>query len=196
VALGAGTVLVATAQTTQAALAAAVYTACMVAMYGFSALYHRPTWTPQARQRMRRLDHAGIFLMIAGCYTPIARYALGPVDGTTLLTRVWVACGLGILRAVFWAQAPRAVAVAIYITIACMGVPYLPGLAAGLGPLGITLFLGGCAVYIIGAVFYAMRWPDPLPTVFGYHEIYHALVIAASVCHFTLILRLLHQTHP
>jgi hemolysin III len=164
-------------------------------MYGFSALYHRPTWTPYARQWMRRLDHAGIFLMIAGCYTPIALYALGPVDGATLLKQVWLACGLGILQAVFWVQAPRALAVAIYITIACLGVPYLPGLTTGLGTFGITLLLGGAGLYIVGAVIYAMRRPDPLPTVFGYHEIYHVLVIAASVCHFTIILRLLQQAH-
>lgn len=195
VALGAGAVLVATARTTRGALVAAVYAVCMAAMYGFSALYHRPTWTPVTRQWLRRLDHAGIFLMIAGCYTPISLYALGPVDGVVLLQRVWIACLLGIVQSIVWVRAPRPLAVAIYITIACLGVPYVPGLAAGLGPQSIVLFWSGVAMYVLGALIYAMRRPDPLPAVFGYHEIYHVLVIAASVCHFAIILRLLQHAH-
>jgi hemolysin III len=195
IALGAGAVLTAMAPTGQTALVAAVYAICMAAMYGFSALYHRPTWTPAARQWMRRLDHTGIFLMIAGCYTPISLLALGPDVGGRLLTWVWLACLAGMLQAIFWVQAPRAVAVAIYITIASLGVPYLPGLAAGLGTLGVTLLLVGAVFYIVGALIYAMKRPDPLPAVFGYHEIYHLLVITASVCHFVVILRLLQQAH-
>jgi hemolysin III len=195
VAIGAGAVLIATSHSPRIALLAAVYAVCMAAMYGFSALYHRPTWTPNARQWMRRLDHAGIFLMIAGSYTPISLLTLGPEVGGVLLQRVWLACTAGILQSIFWVHAPRALNVAIYITIACLGVPYASGLVAGLGPVGIFLFWAGVALYIIGALIYAARRPDPLPAVFGYHEIYHVLVIAASVCHFTIILRLLQQAH-
>lgn len=183
-ALGAGAVLVALAPP-GARLAGAIYGASLATMLGVSALYHRPTWSPGPRAWMRRLDHAAIFVLVAGTYTPFA-LLLGE-RGPTVLALAWGGAFLGVLQSLFWVQAPRPLVVCLYIALGWAVAVFWPALHAALGvPALFALVLGG-VLYTIGAVVYAARKPDPSPAVFGYHEIFHAFVIAAAVCHFAVV---------
>ena len=189
-AVGAGAVLLAVAEDGRAALAASVYVVTLMALFGVSALYHRIHWNDRARVLMKRLDHATIFVFIAGSYTPICLLALdGPV-GTQLLTWAWIGAGLGVARAVFWPHAPKPVAAALYVLLGWMSLAYFPALAAGLGLAGTVAIAVGGLLFSVGAAVYAFQRPDPLPAVFGYHEVFHALVVAAVACHFVAILRM------
>lgn len=185
--LGAGPMLVAAAHSVQAALAASIYALTLALMFGISALYHLPAWGERMRQVMRRLDHSAIFLVIAGSYTPICLVALGDGVGPMLLAVVWLGALLGVARAVFWSGAPKALAALFYVILGCVVIPFLPRTAAVLSPLANGLLIVGGLLYIVGAVIYATRRPDPLPRIFGYHEVFHALTIVASVCHFIAI---------
>jgi hemolysin III len=187
VALLGGVILVLCARTPRAALAASVYAASLVVLFSVSALYHVPTWTPRARQRMRRLDHASIFLLIAGTYTPVCVLGLPPEAGDRLLMMVWGAAGLGVLQTILWVQAPKPLAAALYVLMGWLLLPYAGAVWHSLGAAGVGLIGLGGLFYTAGAVIYAVRRPDPLPTVFGYHEIFHVLVILASVCHFIAV---------
>ena len=182
----AGLALVLRAPAGSARIAAGVYAVCLVGLLGISAAYHRPTWRPAARAWMRRLDHAAIFLLIAGTYTPFCR-ALAAHDGATVRTVVWCGALAGILQSLLWVAAPRPVSVAIYMALAWCVVPYIPRLYASVGGWPMALLLVGGAVYSAGAVIYARRRPDPVPAVFGYHEVFHALVIVAAALHFTAV---------
>jgi hemolysin III len=186
-ALVAGVVLVVLARGGPAATASAVYAGAMTALFTISAAYHRPTWSPAARQRMRRLDHATIFLMIAGSATPFCALGLAPATAARALTVMWLGAATGILKTVFWPNAPRALNAAVYVALGCILLPHLGALGRTLGPTGLALLLGGGLLYAAGAVVYALRRPDPLPRVFGYHEVFHAMVIAAAVCHFIAV---------
>lgn len=185
--LGAGPMLVAAAANLQAAIAAFVYALTLAAMFGVSALYHRPTWSDRARQFMRRLDHSAIFLVIAGSYTPICLVALKDGVGPLLLGFIWLGAVLGVARAVFWSHAPKALAALFYVLLGCVVLPFLPQTAVALSPLSNGLLVAGGLLYIVGAVIYATRRPDPVPSIFGYHEVFHALVVLASICHFIAI---------
>jgi hemolysin III len=183
-ALGAGAVLVALAPP-GARVAAAVYGVSLATMLGVSALYHRPTWPPGPRVWMRRLDHAAIFVLVAGTYTPFA-LLLGE-RGPTVLA---LACGgalLGILQSLFWVQAPRPLVVCLYVALGWAVAVFWPALHAALGVPALSALVLGGVLHSIGAVVYAARKPDPSPAVFGYHEIFHAFVIAAAVCHFGVV---------
>ena len=188
-ALGAGLTLVGSARSGHTALPLGVYALCMAAMFGISALYHRPDWGPVARLRMRRLDHCGIFLMIAGSYTPVCTLALPAPQGLRLLAAVWIGALAGIAQALLWVQAPKPVTAAIYLSISWLAAWTLPDLWRAIGPAGMALLLGGGLAYSAGAVVYAARRPDPAPRVFGYHEIFHALVVAAAISHYAMIVR-------
>jgi hemolysin III len=190
VALGAGAVLVALAPGRSARLAALVYGLSLVAMYAVSALYHRPTWQPAARARMRRLDHATIFLLIAGTFTPFAVLGLEGRDTTTLLCIAWGGALLGLLQALFWVHAPKPLTALLYLGMGWAISPYFGALRAALGDAPLGLLLAGGVAYSLGALVYALRRPDPFPRTFGYHEVFHALVIVASVCHFAAVLGL------
>ena len=193
VALGAGAVLVALAPV-GAKLATAIYALALVSLFAISALYHRPTWSASARQRMRRLDHASIFLLIAGTYTPFCALGLDAEIGPRLLGIVWAGALAGICQSLFWIQAPKVLVTLIYLVLGWALVPYTPELWRTVGPPGLILIVVGGVLYSVGAVIYALRRPDPLPQVFGYHEIFHALVIAASVCHFAAIIFVVRAT--
>jgi hemolysin III len=183
-ALGAGAVLVALSPA-GARVAAAVYAVSLATMFGVSALYHRPTWSPGPRTWMRRLDHAAIFVLVAGTYTPFA-LLLGD-RGPTLLAIAWGGALLGICQSLFWVKAPRPLVASLYVALGWAVAIFWPALHAVLGvPALCALVLGG-VLYSIGAVVYAARKPDPSPAVFGYHEIFHAFVIAAAVCHFAVV---------
>lgn len=190
VALGAGAVLVALAPSQSARLAALVYGLSLVAMFGVSALYHRPTWSPAARARMRRLDHATIFLLIAGTFTPFAVLGLQGTQTTTLLAIAWGGALLGLLQALFWVHAPKPLTALLYLAMGWAISPYFGELRAALGMPPLLLLLAGGVAYSLGAGVYALRRPDPFPRTFGYHEVFHALVIVASVCHFIAVLGL------
>jgi hemolysin III len=165
-----------------------VYGASLVTLFVVSAAYHRPTWAPRARSWMRRLDHSAIFLLIAGTYTPLC-LLLPPSTGLRLLAGVWAAAALGIVQSIVWVHAPKALVAAVYVALGWAALPVLPAMRAVLGTEAIALLAAGGAAYTIGAVVYAVRRPDPFPRVFGYHEVFHALVIVAAICHFAVVAR-------
>jgi hemolysin III len=188
VALAAWIALAVLAPTGRGRAAALVYGASLFTLFAVSALYHRPTWAPRARAFMRRLDHSAIFVLIAGTYTPFC-LLLGGSAGTRLLALVWGGAALGVAKSVLWVHAPRFVVATLTVALGWMVVPVVPALRALLGGAGIALLIGGGALYTVGAVVYATRRPDPFPRVFGYHEIFHALVIAAAALHFAVAAR-------
>ena len=187
VALAGCAVLFRAAPSPRAMLAAGTYGASIVALFGVSALYHRPTWAAGPRRWLRRLDHAAIFLLIAGTYTPFC-LLIGGRPGLVVLLVVWVGASLGILQCLIWVDAPKALVASIYVALGWVAVSVMPELRSTVGGRGLTLLLVGGLAYSTGAAVYATRWPDPAPSVFGYHEIFHALVIAAAACHFAVVL--------
>lgn len=168
-------------------LAAAVFAASASTMLGASALYHRVTWSPAARLRMRRVDHAGIYVLIAGTFTPVGLLSLHGTLQTVVLSLVWSGAALAILTKVCWVAAPKWLSVAVAVTLGWIGIFTLPQLAqsAGLGAV-VLLAIGGVA-YTAGAVVYARRKPDPFPRTFGYHEIFHGLTLVALTCQYVAI---------
>jgi len=190
VAVIAGTILVLLASPPRAQVAGSIYSVSLAAMFGASALYHLHRWGPRIDLWLRRLDHATIFIFIAGSYTPFCLLALGSQSGGVLLALVWTVAGLGILLALLWIHAPQWIAGTIYVAMGWMVVPFLPGLAAAVGPLGIALLFAGGICFTVGAVIVGLRRPDPLPAVFGYHEVFHALVIAGCIFQFGAVSRL------
>jgi hemolysin III len=174
----------------RAKLAMAIYGICLTALFAISAAYHRPNWQPLPRQRMRRLDHAGIFLQIAGTYTPLCLIALPAESGQRLLALVWGGALAGIVKTLLWVHAPRALTAGLYVLLGWAAVSEWTAIKAAIGPTGVTLMLTGGVLYTVGAVIYAKKKPSPWPLVFGYHEVFHLLVIAAAACHFALVARL------
>jgi hemolysin III len=166
---------------------AIVFATALAAMFGISALYHRITWRPRTRLWMRRLDHAAIYLLIAGTYTPFALLALTDVWRWTILPVVWAGALVAIVLKLAWVDAPKWLAVAIGIALGWIGVVALPQLWAHAGLTGVALLLAGGILYTGGAIVYARRRPDPVPAVFGYHELFHALVIAAAACQYAAV---------
>jgi hemolysin III len=169
----------------RARMAALVYGVSLVALFSVSALYHRPVWGARALLWMRRLDHSAIFLLIAGTFTPLC-LLLGDERARTMLAVVWAGAGLGILRALLWPRAPRGLATALYLLLGWAAVPLVPAMYRALGPGSMALLAAGGLLYSVGAVVYATRRPDPFPRVFGYHEVFHALVIAAAGLHYAV----------
>jgi len=191
-ALGAcGFLLLAPAEGSQYA-AGVLYGASLCLMFGCSSLYHRPTWSHQARDRLRKLDHAGIYVLIAGTYTPLAvRSAQGHWSAS--LTVMWAGAVLGMIFAVTWSYGPRALRAATYVVLGLMAAPMLIGLNEVIGTARVGWLLVGSAVYIAGAVVYARRWPNPRPDLFGYHEVFHVMVIIAAAFHFGVVLDLQYR---
>jgi len=187
VSLGSGTLLVLLAPTTRATVAVAVYAVSVSALFGVSALYHRVTWTGPARRRMRRLDHSMIFLLIAGTYTPVGLLVLEGTLATAVLAVVWVGAVAGVLLELAWPGTPRWLGGAVYLALGWVAVAAMPQLFAHLGVVGGLLIVAGGLVYSAGAAVYALRRPDPVPAVFGYHEVFHLLVIAGVAAHFLAI---------
>jgi hemolysin III len=187
VSLASGTLLVVLATTTRASVAAAIYAASVSALFGVSALYHRITWTTTARRRMRRLDHAMIFLLIAGTYTPVGLLVLHGTLATVVLAVVWGGAVAGIVLELAWTSAPRWLGGTVYLALGWVAVVATPQLFARLGVPGGLLIVAGGLAYTAGAAIYALRRPDPAPAVFGYHEVFHLLVIAGVTAHFLAI---------
>jgi hemolysin III len=187
VSLVAGTLLVMFAPTSQARVACAIYAFSVAGLFGTSALYHRINWSPSARRWMRRLDHAMIFVLIAGTYTPFALLALHGSFATIVLLGVWGGALGGIALQLVWIDAPRWLSVLVYIALGWFAVIAAPDLASSIGLTAMLLVGLGGAFYTAGAVIYATGRPDPVPAVFGYHEIFHALTIAAALAQFAAI---------
>jgi hemolysin III len=188
VALVAGAALLIVAPPGKARVAVAIYVLGLAGLLGTSALYHRVTWRkPNVRRWLRRLDHSMIFLLIAGTYTPFALLVLSQPLGTVVLVLIWTGAAGGIVLSLLWPDAPRPVSAAIYISLGWVAIIAMPQLFDRLGALGIVLIAAGGLLYSAGAIVYARRRPDPVPTVFGYHEIFHVLVVAAAALHFAVI---------
>jgi hemolysin III len=187
VSLGCGVGLVLVASGRAATVAAAIYASAVSALLGTSALYHRVTWGPHVRRWMRRLDHSMIFVLIAGTYTPVAVLALDGGVATTLLCVVWGGALAGVVLKLAWIDAPRWLFVAVYVALGWVSVTVLGRLPAEIGWLGVLGLAAGGVLYTVGGVVYAIRRPDPAPAVFGYHEVFHALVIAAVALHYAVV---------
>jgi hemolysin III len=187
-ALAAWIVLALAARSMRGLVAANVYGAALFALFAVSALYHRPTWAPPARALLRRLDHSAIFLLIAGTYTPLC-LLLGDRRGTVLLAVAWTGAVLGMLQSVLWVRAPKPLVAAIAVALGWVVLPIITRIRGAVGAGGVALLLAGGVVYSFGAVVYATRRPDPSPRVFGYHEVFHALVIVAAALHLAVVAR-------
>jgi hemolysin III len=182
-----GILLVLEAGTTRARVAAAVFAISVVTMFGASALYHRPNWTPSRRAWLRRLDHAGIYCLIAGTYTPVGLLVLHGAWQTVVLAIVWSGSASAIFIRLFWITAPKWVSAVVAILLGWVGVVALPEVVAGAGLACMLLILAGGIAYSVGAVVYALKRPDPFPTVFGYHEIFHLLIVVAVALQYSAI---------
>ena len=183
-----GVALVLAAPSGRATLASAIYAVSVAALFGASALYHRITWASAAARRwMRRLDHSMIFLLIAGTYTPFALLALEGALATMILVVVWAGAAAGIVLKLAWIDAPKPVVALTYVLLGWVAVAAFPQLIEELGITGTAMVAAGGLLYSLGALVYALRRPDPVPAVFGYHEVFHALVIPAAGAHFAVI---------
>ncbi len=188
VSVGLGIALVISAPSGTATTAAAVHAACVATLFGSSAVYHRVDWKrPNARRWMRRVDHSAIFLMIAGSYTPFALLALDGTLADVILAVVWAGALGGIVLKLVWIDAADWLAAAIYVLLGSVAFGAFPGLVSEVGFTASGMVALGGLLYTVGAVVYARRRPDPVPAVFGYHEVFHVLVILAAGLQYAVI---------
>ena len=183
-----GVALVLAAPPGRATAATVIYAVSVAGLFGASALYHRINWsTVGARRWMRRLDHSMIFLLIAGTYTPFAVLALHGPLATAILIVVWTAALGGIVLKLAWIDAPKWLVALIYVAIGWVALAAFPQLLSKLGVTATAMVAAGGLLYTAGAIVYARQRPDPVPTVFGYHEIFHALVILAAALQYAVV---------
>ena len=175
-----------TAEPGRGLVSAIVFSACLAGCFGASALYHRPTWQPVARSWLARLDHAGIYLLIAGTYTPIGLIIMSRSWAIPVLSVVYAGAAAAILLKLFWVQAPKVLSAILGLALGWVGVVAYSQIGK-IGAVGIALILLGGLFYTVGAVVYARRRPDPFPSVLGYHELFHICTIAAAACHWAAI---------
>ena len=161
----------------------AVYSITVCGLFGTSALYHRRVWSERGYQIMRRLDHSMIFVFIAGTYTPLCLLLLSTRSATILLSVVWFGAVAGVALKLVWPHAPRWVSAPLYLGLGWVAVAVLPDILDQGGVTALVLLIVGGAAYSVGAVFYALRRPNPWPTVFGHHEFFHACTLVAAICH-------------
>jgi hemolysin III len=181
------------AATPAAKAGTAVFMATSLVMFGVSATYHRFPWGPTVKAVLKRIDHTNIFLLIAGTYTPVAVCALQHTEMVVVLWVMWGGALLGIAFRVFWIGAPRWLYVPLYVALGCVAFGILPQLFAASVPMTVLVLAGGVA-YILGAVVYGFKRPDPSPRFFGFHEVFHALTVAAFAAQWAGIL--LVAVHP
>lgn len=170
----------------RARISAIVFSACLAGCFGASALYHRPNWSPVVRSWLARLDHAGIYLLIAGTYTPFGLLVLSPGWAIPVLAIVYTGAASAILLKLFWARTPKVLSAVIGLSLGWVAVIASTELAK-IGAAGLILILAGGAFYTAGAVVYALRRPDPRPAVLGYHELFHLCTLAAAGCQYVAI---------
>ena len=182
----------------KAGLATFVYIGAVVAMFTVSATYHRVTWkSAAARAWMKRLDHSMIFVLIAGTYTPFALLAMPHRAGMLMLSIVWGGALAGVLLKMCWPTAPRWVGVPLYLLLGWVAVFYVATIMHMAGVAAMVLLVVGGALYSIGGILYALRWPDPWPNTFGYHEFFHACTAVAAICHYIAVwLAVFYVGHP
>jgi hemolysin III len=169
----------------RAGLATLVYTVTIVAMFAVSGTYHRVNWkSASARKWMKRADHSMIFIFIAGSYTPFALLALPERSGLILLAIVWGGALAGVLLKMFWPSAPRWVGVPLYLLLGWVAAWFIVPIMNGAGVAALVLLIVGGALYSVGGVLYALKWPNPWPTTFGHHEFFHACTAVAAICHY------------
>jgi hemolysin III len=190
VAVPAGVALVSVARTGTTRAAAVVYALSLAGLYGTSAAYHRLPWSPKSRRWMKRLDHSMIFVLIAGTYTPFSLLVLDKPWSLVVLSIVWAGAAAGIALKMLKIDGLKAVSGALYIGLGWLAVVVAPQIVRGLSRPALGLLLAGGILYTIGAIVLARRRPDPVPDVFGYHEIWHSFVVGASACHYAVILML------
>jgi hemolysin III len=186
VSVPAGVALCAAAGSSSARLAAGVYSLTVSGVFGVSAAFHMVAWSPAGRRRMDRLDRAMIYLQIGGTYTPVSLLALGRGLAIGVLAVVWAGALAGAVL-VLWRGNIRVVGLVIYMLLGWPSVVVLPFALASVHALGVALLLAGGVLYTAGAIMLVSRWPDPSPTVFGYHEVWHVLTIVAGACHWTVV---------
>jgi hemolysin III len=180
-------VLVTTTSGSRERLAVAAFGGCLVLTFGVSALYHRVDWRPATKRVMRRLDHASIYLLIAGTYTPYGLLVLSGAWQFSVLGVVWIGAALAIVQRLFWLDAPRWVPVAAGIFLGWVGIVALPQIIEASGLHGTALVAAGGLLYTLGAVVYAFQRPNFSPAVFGFHELFHVLTVLAAACQFAAI---------
>jgi hemolysin III len=179
-----GVILIVAADGAAAKISSSVFVASSLLLFGISALYHRIDWSPTTKAVFKRLDHANIFLLIAGSYTPITVLALPHDKSVLLLWLVWVGAGIGILFRVFWIGAPRWLYVPLYLLLGYASLIFIVDFFQA-NAVMMTLILVGGLFYTVGAVIYGMKRPNPFPGKFGFHEIFHTLTLLAFLCHWT-----------
>jgi hemolysin III len=187
VAIGAVILLITKSHGTRALTATIIYSLSLILLYGVSALYHCHLWSRPKYLLIRRIDHAAIFALIAGSATPICLLGLKNGSGLKLFSILWVLAIIGMLIAIFWTHAPKWVRAILYVTIGWAALPYLAEIESAIGLKEMWLLMLGGIVYTIGAVIYACKRPDPFPSVFGYHELFHTMVVIASALQFSVI---------
>jgi hemolysin III len=165
----------------------AIYSLTVSGLFGTSALYHRRVWSERGYQVMRRMDHCMIFVFIAGTYTPLCTMLLSTRQATIMLALVWGGALGGVALKLVWPHAPRWVSAPLYLALGWVAVAMLPDILHGGGVTALVLLIVGGAIYSVGAVFYALRRPNPWPTVFGHHEFFHACTLVAALCHHVAI---------
>ncbi|MDP9118489.1 MAG: hemolysin III family protein [Actinomycetota bacterium] len=165
----------------------AIYAATVTMLFGTSALYHRLNWGPRAHGLMKRLDHSMIFVFIAGTYTPIAVLTLPRSSAVAVLIVVWCGALFGVLLQTAWPNAPRWLAVPCYVALGWVAVFVLPQLLHNAGVAALVLIVAGGLIYTIGGVVYGLKRPNPIPGVFGFHEVFHLCTLVAAICHYIAI---------
>lgn len=187
IALVAGILLVALAPELDQRVASAVYTLSAVLLFGNSAFYHRGRWSKKVHAVFRRVDHANIFIFIAGSYTPLAVGMLHGRSLRLLLTLIWLCALVGVLFRVFWIGAPRWLYVALYLAMGWAAIGWMGQFWQQGGPLVVCLIALGGLIYSVGAIVYGRKHPDPWPETFGFHEIFHSCTVLAAICHYVAI---------
>lgn len=187
VSLPAGIVLVILAEGLAARIAASIYALSLVAVFGASAAYHRGEWTPTALRRMKRLDHSMIFVLIAGSYTPIALLILHGPWSIVVLSVVWAGAVAGITLKLIKIDGFSVLTAALYMAMGWFALVAFPQLLHEMPSPALVLIIVGGLLYTVGAIIFAIRRPNPSPAVFGYHEIWHAFMVAAAACHFAMV---------
>jgi hemolysin III len=190
-----GIALIVLANTGKARFAAVVFATGLAGVFGASAAYHRVAWSDPARRRMKRLDHSMIFVLIAGTYTPLCLLALSGVWSVVMLATVWAGAITGIVLKQVNVDGLRRVSGFLYITLGWVSIVTLPQLFHTLSGAAFTLVVIGGLLYTLGAIVFAVKRPDPNPTVFGYHEIWHAFTAGAGLCHYSAVLLLVLAVH-
>jgi hemolysin III len=186
-ALAAGIVLICLASTPEGVVGGSVFLAASVLLFGTSGIYHRGTWGPRGHTVLRRMDHANIYVFIAATYTPLALILLDGASRVILLTVIWAAAVGGLFFRLFWLSAPRWLYTVLYVVTGWTALGWLGAFYHAAGLAELILIMAGGICYTLGAVAYARKRPDPSPTWFGYHEIFHVATIAGFVCHYIAI---------